>query len=62
MCQYLDSEYCLPGWGCCRCHTYNGIRRVACRNCGAERCEPLQPDTTTGRLFADRVYQLLFKL
>ena len=27
------------GWECCRCHTYNGESRTACRTCKHERCD-----------------------
>lgn len=54
MCKYVDSVYIVPGWGCCRCRIYNGMQRTTCRNCGAERCEPLQPDTQTGTVYETR--------
>jgi ribosomal protein L40E len=57
MCRYLDSAHIMPGWGCCRCKCYNGIRATQCRNCGASRCEPIQPDRDTGRVFIDRVHR-----
>ena len=54
MCQYIDSAYIMPGWGCCRCRIYNGIGRVVCRGCGATPCTPLQPDGQTGTVYANR--------
>lgn len=66
MCDYLDSEFLLPGWGCCRCRRYNGIRHARCVGCNVPRCAPLQPDKDTGRVFEDRVnphseYEHLFE-
>lgn len=29
----------MPGWGCCKCRTYNGIMRTECKNCGHRRCD-----------------------
>mgnify|MGYP001239086435 CR=1 FL=1 len=58
MCQYIDSEYIVPGWGCCQCHLYNGMQRTACRGCGRPPCAPLQPDDQTGTVFENRVNHL----
>lgn len=44
----------LPGWGCCRCATYQGYQYDVCKRCGHEACfersegEPL----TIGQLVA----------
>lgn len=32
------NEYILPGWGCCKCRTYNGLQRDECRGCGHRCC------------------------
>lgn len=28
----------VPGWGCCKCRTYNGYQRSRCRLCGHPHC------------------------
>ena len=33
-----ETRHMEAGWGCCRCATYNGVSRAACRYCGHERC------------------------
>jgi len=35
-CRFVQSSHVLPGWGCCRCQTYNGLQRTECRSCGHE--------------------------
>lgn len=35
----LDLPGVAPGWGCCKCRTYNGIQRAECRNCSHARCD-----------------------
>lgn len=57
MCGYVDSDLILPGWGCCSCRVYNGMRNAHCRGCGAARCATLQPDDETGRAFEDRLHR-----
>ena len=38
-CKFVpDSKYVMPGWGCCRCHIYNGLQRDECKNCGHKCC------------------------
>lgn len=37
-CQYIESEYVMPGWGCCRCHQYNGAWRQFCKGCKHPVC------------------------
>lgn len=45
MCKYIGSTHVAPGWGCCRCHHYNGLQRENCRNCGERRHElSIPPD------------------
>lgn len=39
-CQAIESAHVMPGWGCCRCQTYNGGHRRVCKNCGHARCLP----------------------
>jgi len=29
-----------PGWGCCRCRTYNGLQRTHCKSCEHGYCGP----------------------
>jgi len=36
MCDYVGIDAALPGWGCCRCHIYNGLHRLRCKSCTAE--------------------------
>jgi len=39
MCELItESKYLLPGWGCCKCHTYNGLQRNECKSCGHACC------------------------
>ena len=35
----LDLPNVFPGWGCCKCKTYNNIQRVECKICSHERCD-----------------------
>ncbi len=41
MCEFIEHPNVAPGWGCCRCHTYNGIHRDECKKCGERHC-PLE--------------------
>lgn len=62
MCQYVDSQYIAPGWGCCHCYIpgpdsgmlYNGMQRAVCRDCKVQRCSVLEPDKSTGKVFENR--------
>ncbi len=36
-----ETSRVLPGWGCCRCRTYNGLQREACRGCGHQPERPI---------------------
>ena len=35
-----DIPNVLPGWGCCKCRTYNGMQRFLCKYCGHPCCHP----------------------
>lgn len=35
-----------PGWGCCKCRTYNGDQRPACKQCTHPRCDESESLTT----------------
>lgn len=37
-CKTISSEFVAPGWGCCECHTYNGLQRHKCKFCGHLPC------------------------
>ncbi len=39
MCFYVQDTNVAPGWGCCRCRTYNGLQRQWCRACSEPRHE-----------------------
>jgi hypothetical protein len=39
----LDVRDLLPGWGCCKCRTYNGLQRPFCKRCGHDCCNPNKP-------------------
>lgn len=41
MCKPISSPTILPGWGCCRCHLYNGAQRATCKACGKPPCVPI---------------------
>lgn len=41
MCEFIKAPNVAMGWGCCRCRVYNGIQRVACKECGEPHHEPL---------------------
>lgn len=41
MCNYIEDTNVHPGWGCCRCRSYNGLQRDVCGRCGAPPCESL---------------------
>lgn len=56
MCNYVDDEHIMPGWGCCKCRVYNNISREQCKHCQQLRCAPLSPDVETGRFYANRLH------
>ena len=56
MCNYVDSEYTMPGWVCCKCRTYNAYSRERCKYCYQLRCSPLLLDVETGRFHANRLH------
>lgn len=45
MCDYISTPNVAPGWGCCRCKSYNGLQRPVCRVCHEEAHTYLVPDT-----------------
>jgi hypothetical protein len=34
MCEFVSTDRVMPGIGCCRCRTYNGLQRPVCARCG----------------------------
>lgn len=46
-CQYVESEYVLPGWGCCQCHVYNGAWRRVCKACKHPVCIEMSVEKVT---------------
>ena len=34
-----DLPNVAPGWGCCKCNTYNGLWRETCKHCNHRRCD-----------------------
>jgi hypothetical protein len=43
-CQRIDNlDQVLPGWGYCKCRSYNGYQRALCRRCGHLQCYPFAP-------------------
>lgn len=42
MCKIVNGEHVMPGWACCKCHTYNGVCRTHCKHCGRSRCPSWQ--------------------
>lgn len=48
-CESIIARGVAPGWGCCICHVYNGMRRPVCRDCGHYRCglNPCSPQVST---------------
>ena len=38
MCKYVEGKHLMPGWGCCKCHTYCGLQRALCKHCGELHC------------------------
>lgn len=57
MCDTVDAQFVMPGWGCCRCRTYNGLQRSNCRHCGEKACDPLKPDLHTKKVFAVETHE-----
>jgi len=47
-CEFLNLEDVLPGWVCCRCRTYNGLQRKACKRCKHEPCIALPKPSEFG--------------
>lgn len=41
MCEFIKAPNVALGWGCCRCHVYNGVQRVKCKECKQPHHEPL---------------------
>jgi hypothetical protein len=41
-CFHVRSGHVVPGWGCCKCRTYNGYQREQCRKCGHEHCYEIE--------------------
>ncbi len=40
-CKRIDNlSHVAPGWGCCKCHVYNGYQRETCKVCGHVPCYP----------------------
>lgn len=40
MCMLIEGHpNLMDGWGCCRCKTYNGLWRDACKACDHEHCD-----------------------
>jgi hypothetical protein len=37
-CLHVRVTFIVPGWGCCKCNTYNGYQRMACKNCAHTPC------------------------
>lgn len=37
MCEFISSEVVMPGYVCCTCRNYNGLQRMACKDCGMPR-------------------------
>lgn len=38
-CKAVNIPGMFPGWGCCKCRTYNGDQRDGCKNCNHPRCD-----------------------
>jgi len=38
MCKPIDVPHVAPGWGCCKCNTYNSVHREKCKICNHEQC------------------------
>jgi hypothetical protein len=43
MCTFISESNVMPGWACCRCRTYNGLQRTACKACREPRHELALP-------------------
>ena len=41
----IEHPNLMDGWGCCQCHTYNGLHRDQCKACGADHCDLALPET-----------------
>jgi hypothetical protein len=37
-CKHIRAPCVVPGWGCCKCNTYNGYQRGVCKICGHKPC------------------------
>lgn len=55
MCEFVKGNHVAPGWGCCRCHIYNGMQRMACKSCGVASHNPLSitGNSATGTYYED---------
>lgn len=41
-CEHTRGRSIAPGWGCCKCHTYNGYQRTRCKTCGHKHCYEIE--------------------
>jgi hypothetical protein len=44
MCTKVNHPNILPGYGCCKCNTYNGNQRESCKTCNHPRCDKSTSD------------------
>lgn len=62
MCSFVEAPNVMPGYGCCRCRTYNGLQRAVCKACGVPPCAFAVPPNVkrcTGCGFGYRAADLL---
>ena len=43
-CNHVRGSCAVPGWGCCKCSTYNGYQRFVCKDCGHNPCYELESE------------------
>lgn len=47
ICKRVDNlQFVMPGWGCCKCRTYNSYDRPVCKACGHKPCYPPPSEET----------------
>ncbi len=56
-CKRVEHPHVMPGWGCCKCATYNGLQRRECKACGHEPCFVAHAvDENKARMFFANVF------
>lgn len=53
-CIVIDHPNIFPGWGCCKCKTYNSNLYEECKYCSHKRCDEPKETEPNGGLSIDK--------